>query len=220
VRRRGRRRAWRRPQRRRLPSVVSRPATVRSVIRRASNLVAASAFQGSACVHENQRYGKLAGKSPSARSGPCPRQPGNRVRRSCAPSGRARSALRNRRRPLTPLGRSGPGRPSRLRQLRHRTSLGPGSPKYPQASPQAVAKPVEMWTICCAQNARFSRREVLSPPGRRDRLLLHRARSASRSKQLPRAVGGSRRFTGDVDKSATGSVNFFGPVFGACSTNG
>ena len=43
--------------------------------------------------------------------------------------------------------------------------------------------------------------------------LLHRARSASRSKPLPRAVGGSRRFTGEVDKSATGSVNFFGPIF-------
>ena len=41
--------------------------------------------------------------------------------------------------------------------------------------------------------------------------LLHRARSASRSKPLPRAVGGSRRFTGEVDESATGSVNFFGP---------
>src|SRR4051794_37850764 len=41
--------------------------------------------------------------------------------------------------------------------------------------------------------------------------LLHRARSASRSKPLPRAVGGSRRFTGEVDESATGSVNY-GPT--------
>src|SRR3954464_13611740 len=41
---------------------------------------------------------------------------------------------------------------------------------------------------------------------------LHRARSASRSKPLPRAVGGSRRFTGKVDKSATGSVNFLVPL--------
>src|SRR4051794_30308558 len=37
--------------------------------------------------------------------------------------------------------------------------------------------------------------------------LLHRARSASRSKPLPGAVGGSRRFMGEVDESATGSVN-------------
>jgi hypothetical protein len=82
----------------------------------------------------------------------------------------------------------------------------------PQSSPQAGAKTVEMWTICCAQNAWFSPRQVLPGPGRPVRLLLHRARSASRSKQLPRAVGGSRKFPGDVDKSATGSVNFFGPV--------
>jgi hypothetical protein len=88
-----------------------------------------------------------------------------------------------------------------------RPALAPG--KYPQTSPQAAAKTVEMWTICCAQNARFSQRQALSGPGRRVRLFLHRARSASRSKQLPRAVGGSRRFTGDVDESATGSVNFF-----------
>jgi hypothetical protein len=37
----------------------------------------------------------------------------------------------------------------------------------------------------------------------------HRVRSASRSKPLPRALGGSRRFTGTSDESATGSVNFF-----------
>ena len=42
---------------------------------------------------------------------------------------------------------------------------------------------------------------------------LHRARSASRSKPLPRAVGGSRRFTGEVDESATGSVNFWSNPF-------
>ncbi len=42
---------------------------------------------------------------------------------------------------------------------------------------------------------------------------LHRARSASRSKPLPRAVGGSRRFTGKVDESATGSVNFWSDTF-------
>src|SRR6185312_9902605 len=50
-----------------------------------------------------------------------------------------------------------------------------------------------------------------TPPPHPVGSLLHRARSASRSKPLPRAVGGSRRFTGKVDKSATGSVNFFGP---------
>jgi len=44
---------------------------------------------------------------------------------------------------------------------------------------------------------------------------LHRARSASRSKRLLRAVGGSRRFTGEVDESATGSVNFCPHSFGA-----
>ncbi len=38
--------------------------------------------------------------------------------------------------------------------------------------------------------------------------LLHRARSVSRPKLLPRAVGASRRFVGLVDESATGSVNF------------
>jgi hypothetical protein len=38
---------------------------------------------------------------------------------------------------------------------------------------------------------------------------LHRARSASRSKPLPVAVGGSRRPAGTVDESATGSVNTF-----------
>jgi hypothetical protein len=58
----------------------------------------------------------------------------------------------------------------------------------------------------------FCASRALPGHGRRVRLRLHRARSASRSKQLPRAVGGSRRFTGDVDESATGSVNFFGPV--------
>src|SRR5260221_5068622 len=84
--------------------------------------------------------------------------------------------------------------------------------KYPQTSPQAAAKAVEMWTICCAQNARFSHGQALSGHGRRVRLLLHRARSASRSKRLAGAVGGSRKFPGDVDESATGSVNFFGPT--------
>ena len=69
---------------------------------------------------------------------------------------------------------------------------------------------------CCAQRrvrklrpSRFG--TPCASPGRLLGFLLHRARSASRSKQLPRAVGGSQRFTGDVDKSATGSVNFFGP---------
>ena len=64
-------------------------------------------------------------------------------------------------------------------------------------SPQIAANPLEP---TCASVG-----HPLSSP-------LHRARSASRSKPLPRAVGGSRRFTGKVDKSATGSVNFFGPV--------
>ena len=50
--------------------------------------------------------------------------------------------------------------------------------------------------------------------------LVHRARSASRSKPLLRAVGGSRRFTGEVDESATGSVNFWSDPFGAHGTNG
>src|SRR5436190_2257848 len=48
---------------------------------------------------------------------------------------------------------------------------------------------------------------------------LHRARSASRSKPLPGAVGGSRRFAGEVDESATGSVNFWSRPFRARSTN-
>jgi hypothetical protein len=84
--------------------------------------------------------------------------------------------------------------------------------EYPQTSPQVSSKAVEMWTICCAQNARFSQRQALSGPGRRVRLVLHRARSVSRPKQLAGAVGGSRKFPGDVDESATGSVNFFGPA--------
>src|ERR1044072_4971858 len=48
----------------------------------------------------------------------------------------------------------------------------------------------------------------------RDRLasLLHRARSESRSQLLLGVLGGSRRFPGVVDGSATGSVNFFGPA--------
>src|SRR5581483_8540920 len=66
----------------------------------------------------------------------------------------------------------------------------------------------------CAQNAPKSQPqglarpclEALSSP-------VHRARSASRSKPLPRAVGGSRRFTGEVDESATGSVNFWSRPF-------
>jgi len=58
----------------------------------------------------------------------------------------------------------------------------------------------------------FRSGRVLSGPGRRVRLFLHRARSASRPKQLAGAVGGSRKFPGDVDESATGSVNFFGPA--------
>jgi hypothetical protein len=53
-----------------------------------------------------------------------------------------------------------------------------------------------------------SARPCQDGPGALD-WLLHRARSASRSKPLPRALGGSRRFTGEVDESATGSVNFF-----------
>jgi hypothetical protein len=48
----------------------------------------------------------------------------------------------------------------------------------------------------------------------------HRARSASRSKPLPRAVGGSRRFTGKVDESATGSVNFWSDTFVVGSREG
>jgi hypothetical protein len=36
---------------------------------------------------------------------------------------------------------------------------------YPQTSPQASAKTVEMWTICCAQNARFLHRTGLVGPG-------------------------------------------------------
>src|SRR5918999_4611726 len=52
---------------------------------------------------------------------------------------------------------------------------------------------------------------------RKDRVpfLLRRARSAIRSKPLRRAVGGSRKFLGGVDESATGSANFYGPGRGA-----
>jgi len=42
--------------------------------------------------------------------------------------------------------------------------------------------------------------------------LLHRARGASRSKPSREAVRGSGRSAGRGDESATGSVNFFGPV--------
>jgi hypothetical protein len=84
--------------------------------------------------------------------------------------------------------------------------------------PARVREPLEHGArtpnSCCAQGSlRKLRASRLRPPctgrGRALGFLLHRARSASRSKQFPRAVGGSRRFTGDVDKSATGSVNFF-----------
>jgi hypothetical protein len=64
----------------------------------------------------------------------------------------------------------------------------------------------------CAKCALFAVAGLASTPAGRLGLLLHRARSASRSKQLAGAVGGSRRFPGDVDESATGSVNFFGPI--------
>jgi hypothetical protein len=73
----------------------------------------------------------------------------------------------------------------------------------------------------------FHLRQPLSGRGSRVRLFLHRARSASRPKQLAGAVGGSRRFPGDVDESATGSVNFFWSgtllehgIFGVQSKNG
>ena len=47
------------------------------------------------------------------------------------------------------------------------------------------------------------------PPARR--LAVHRARSATRSKPVTQALRASGRSTWQVDESATGSVNFFGP---------
>ena len=47
------------------------------------------------------------------------------------------------------------------------------------------------------------------------RLKVHRARSASRSKRFAGTVGGSRKFLGAVDESATGSVSFLSGVAGA-----
>jgi hypothetical protein len=129
---------------------------------------------------------------------------------------------------------SGPGRRVRLFLHRARSASRPkqlagavgGSRKFPGDVDESatgsvnflVPHPLEHAArtpiLCCARRSfRKLHASRFEPPcscrGRALSSLLHRARSASRSKQLPRAVGGSRRFTGDVDKSATGSVNFF-----------
>ena len=64
-----------------------------------------------------------------------------------------------------------------------------------------------------AKSALFRPSPLLIGPVPLGTFFWHRARGASRSKPLPRAVGGSRRFTGKVDESATGSVNFWSDPF-------
>src|SRR4051794_7094425 len=90
-----------------------------------------------------------------------------------------------------------PARATELRQEIHRISPGPTRKEraFRRGAPLAGT---------CPDRVRFP---------------LHRARSASRSKSLLRAVGRSRKaegrkFPGEADESATGSVNFF--AFGAC----
>src|SRR5882757_4446667 len=103
-------------------------------------------------------------------------------------------------------------RPGSNRPISGVSTLPAPWPDIHRLLPRRPEKPWKCGQFAVRKMRAFRMRQVLSGRGSRVRLSLHRARSASRSKQLPRAVGGSRRFTGDVDKSATGSVNFFGPT--------
>ena len=101
-----------------------------------------------------------------------------------------------------------------LQRLRAGRSRGP-SPARHTACPvihRVLPRPPEKSWKCGQFRGRKMRQicveDACTDPSRPVDSLLHRARSASRSKPLPRAVGGSRRFTGKVDESATGSVNF------------
>ena len=101
-----------------------------------------------------------------------------------------------------------------LQRLRAGRARGP-SPARHTACPvihRVLPRPPEKSWKCGQFRGRKMRKirvgDACTDPSRPVDSLLHRARSASRSKPLPRAVGGSRRFTGKVDESATGSVNF------------
>ena len=115
-----------------------------------------------------------------------------------------------------------PGRPARMALM----TLSRGSRDIHRLLPRPAQTPWKCGQFAVRKMRAFRSRQVLSGRGFRVRLFLHRARSASRPKQLAGAVGGSRRFPGDVDESATGSVNFFGlgpwepRIFGVRSTNG
>ncbi len=123
---------------------------------------------------------------------------GSRVRAAREPAQRAVDDLRNlvrttfergsrvRRRLLVPLARHAAARA----RLFHRISPGP-------IRKERAFQPSPLLIRTCPLGTFF----------------WHRARGASRSKPLPRAVGGSRRFTGKVDESATGSVNFWSDPF-------
>src|SRR6266568_8298519 len=87
----------------------------------------------------------------------------------------------------------------------------PRSEANPQGCPQSPRETGKV-AIPARKERPFSARAALIRRTRYGRLPVHRVRSASRSKPLPRAVGASRGFTGKVDESATGSVNFFGPT--------
>jgi hypothetical protein len=64
------------------------------------------------------------------------------------------------------------------------------------------------------QIARFAFRARLTGRASDRRLAVHRARSATRSKPVTQALRASGRSTWQVDESATGSVNLFGPHWG------
>ena len=94
----------------------------------------------------------------------------------------------------------------KLGQIQLPASRPPRAPS--QSYPQIGRIAVEMWKKeKCAKSAKLfgwgpcnARRSALVSP-------LRRARSATRVKQIPRAVAGRRKSPGSVDESETGSAN-------------
>src|SRR5918995_3253792 len=90
-----------------------------------------------------------------------------------------------------------------------------GSSCRPPTSPELPSDLSTGWTHCCGnveKRKRCKEREIVrvgSCNARASALVspLRRARSASRAKQIPRAVAGRRKSPGSVDESETGSAN-------------
>ncbi len=110
-----------------------------------------------------------------------------------------------------------PDRPSSPRvRVRPRSSSGRGGPLREVAALLVVYPQVERmaWNMeseLLANSAKLALRGSCAIAGSGLVSPLRRARSASRSKQIPRAVAARRKSPGSVDESATGSANDLAP---------